>query len=96
VVDVATADPDVAEWPPPAANAPGGEADESERAEEADQDVEQNGLAARGGRIALDRYTDGIDGRRRCGLGQGACLGTLLAATQQHSPVLTAHHQARR
>jgi hypothetical protein len=65
VVDVPTADRDVAEGAAATADAVGGEADEGEGAEEARQEVEEDGLRARRGGVAADRDLDGLDRRAR-------------------------------
>src|SRR5215218_360604 len=60
VVDVTAADLDVAEGADLLADAPGREADESEGAEEAAEQVEEDGFAARRLRVAADGDADGV------------------------------------
>jgi len=85
VVDVAAADADVAEGTMAVADAPGREADGGEGAEEAGEEVEEDGLRAGCRGVAADRDLDRVDRRPGCRLEQRLVVAVALgrAAAEQ-------------
>jgi hypothetical protein len=95
VVDVAPADPDVAERPPAVADPPGGQPDDRERAEKAGQQVEEHRFAARRRFVAADGDADGVERRGRRDLDQAFVVGGLVGAAAQHASELAGDDDPR-
>jgi len=95
VVDVPPAQPDIAERPPALPDPPGGEAHQGEGAEEAGKQVEEDGFAARGRRIAADRDIDRVDRGGRSGLGEAVRACRFVGAASQHATELARQHHSR-
>jgi hypothetical protein len=96
VVDVPPADADIAERSPAVPDPPGREANQREGAEEAGQEVEEDGLAAGGGAVAAHRDADRVDRRRRRRLDQdlGVASVALLRPPSQHAAELIGENRA--
>ena len=85
---------DVAERPPAVADPPGREPDDGERAEEAGEQVEEDGFAPRRAFVAADRDPDRVEGRRRGHFDEQAFVfGGVVGAPAQHATELAGHHR---